>query len=135
MRAWKFEPKPEAMTKIRHGDSTGLVILENVAMDWGGDWAGCLSDCFECGNSRHSSFPTSRKCHVRGGDGSILCSLVPEPRSSLAIKPVIRGQAGVLLASAAGITRWGILTSNFVEMPTRTTATRLRSGGAWAPQP
>jgi hypothetical protein len=32
MRAWKFEPKPEAMTRIRHGDSFGPVILEDVAI-------------------------------------------------------------------------------------------------------
>ena len=35
MRAWKFEPKPEAMIRIRHGDSSGPVILEIVAMEWG----------------------------------------------------------------------------------------------------
>jgi hypothetical protein len=37
MRAWKFEPKLEAMTRIRHGDSSGPVILEDVAMEQEGD--------------------------------------------------------------------------------------------------
>ena len=37
MRAWKFEPKPEAMTMIRHGDSSRPVILENVSIKWDGD--------------------------------------------------------------------------------------------------
>jgi hypothetical protein len=32
MRAWKFEPKPEAMTRIRRGDSAGPAILKNLAM-------------------------------------------------------------------------------------------------------
>lgn len=33
MRAWKLDPKPEAMTKIRHDDSSDPVILENFATD------------------------------------------------------------------------------------------------------
>jgi hypothetical protein len=32
IRAWKLEPKPEAMTRIRHGEVSCVDILTDVAI-------------------------------------------------------------------------------------------------------
>lgn len=48
MRAWKFEPKPEAMTRIRHGDddSSGPVILEKCGDEMNGTGYATSHYCF-----------------------------------------------------------------------------------------
>jgi hypothetical protein len=33
MRAWKFEPKPEAMTRMRHGETSDPAIVKNVGLE------------------------------------------------------------------------------------------------------